>query len=288
MQEGDLRIRIGHSPDPDDAFMFHALTCGSFETVGRSYEHVLHDIETLNQHALEGKYEISAVSIHSFPSIADKYHLMNCGGSMGEGYGPMLISNSALSIEEAKEKVIAIPGLGTSAYLALRLACGDVQVEVVPFDQIIPRVSKGEYDVGLIIHEGQLTWANEGVHMVLDLGLWWNERTGLPLPLGGNVVRKNLGDEICEQLTADVKHSIMHSLNDPVNALEFAKKWGRGIDERTNKEFVRMYVNQRTVDYGADGRRAIRMFLGAGQDIGLIPEDLDCSNLKFIGSGVDE
>ena len=149
-----MRIRIGHSPDPDDAFMFHALTCGSFETVGRNYEHVLHDIEALNQHALEGKYEISAVSIHSFPSIADKYHLMNCGGSMGEGYGPMLISNSALSIEEAKEKVIAIPGLGTSAYLALRLACGDVQVEVVPFDQIIPRVLEGEYDVGLIIHEG--------------------------------------------------------------------------------------------------------------------------------------
>ena len=283
-----MRIRIGHSPDPDDAFMFHALTCGSFETAGRNYEHVLHDIETLNQHALEGKYEISAVSIHSFPSIADKYHLMNCGGSMGEGYGPMLISNSALSIEEAKEKVIAIPGLSTSAYLALRLACGDVQVEVVPFDQIIPRVAEGEYDVGLIIHEGQLTWANEGVHMVLDLGLWWNERTGLPLPLGGNVVRKNLGDEICEQLTADVKHSIMHSLNDPVNALEFAKKWGRGIDEWTNEEFVRMYVNQRTVDYGTDGRRAIRMFLGEGQDIGLIPEDLDCSNLKFIGSGVDE
>jgi len=284
VQEGDLRIRIGHSPDPDDAFMFHALTCGSFETPGRNYEHMLHDIETLNQHALEGRYEISAVSIHSFPSIADKYHLMNCGGSMGEGYGPMLISNSALSIEEAKEKVIAIPGLGTSAYLALRLACGDVRTEVVPFDQIIPRVLKGEYDVGLIIHEGQLTWANEGVHKVLDLGVWWNERTGLPLPLGGNVVRKNLGDEVCEQLTAEVRGSIIHSLNNPVAALEFAKRWGRGIDEDTNKKFVRMYVNQRTVDYGADGRRAIRMFLGEGQDIGLIPKNLDCSNLQFIGS----
>ena len=286
MQEGDLRVRIGHSPDPDDAFMFHALTRGSFETPGRYYEHVLHDIETLNQYALEGMYEISAVSIHSFPSIADKYHLMNCGGSMGEGYGPMLISNSDLSVEEAKEKVIAIPGLGTSAYLALRLACGDVQVEVVPFDQIIPRVLEGEFEVGLIIHEGQLTWANEGVYMVLDLGVWWKERTGLPLPLGGNVVRKNLGDEVCEQLTDDVRDSIIHSLNNPVDALEFAKSWGRGIDEETNEEFVRMYVNQRTVDYGVGGRKAIRMFLREGQDIGLISEDLDCNNLKFIGSEV--
>ena len=203
---------------------------------------------------------------------------------MGEGYGPMLISNSALSIEEAKEKVIAIPGLGTSAYLALRLACGDVQVEVVPFDQIIPRVLEGEFEVGLIIHEGQLTWANEGVYMVLDLGVWWKERTGLPLPLGGNVVRKNLGDEVCEQLTDDVRDSIIHSLNNPVDALEFAKSWGRGIDEETNEEFVRMYVNQRTVDYGVGGRKAIRMFLREGQDIGLISEDLDCNNLKFIGS----
>ncbi len=286
MQEGDLRIRIGHSPDPDDAFMFHALTRGAFETPGRYYEHVLHDIETLNQHALEGMYEISAVSIHSFPSIADKYHLMNCGGSMGEGYGPMLISNSDLSVEEAKEKVIAIPGLGTSAYLALRLACGDVQVEVVPFDQIIPRVLIGEFEVGLIIHEGQLTWANEGVYMVLDLGVWWKGRTGLPLPLGGNVVRKNLGDEVCKQLTDDVRDSIVHSLNNPVDALEFAKSWGRGIDEETNKEFVRMYVNQRTVDYGVAGRKAIRKFLREGQDIGLISEDLDCNNLKFIGSGM--
>lgn len=286
MQDGDLSIRIGHSPDPDDAFMFHALSCGSFETPGRNYKHMLHDIETLNQYALEGKYEISAVSIHSFPSIADKYYLMNCGGSMGEGYGPMLISNSPLSIEEAKEKVIAIPGLGTSAYLALRIACGDVQTEVVPFDQIIPRVLKGEYDVGLIIHEGQLTWADEGVYMVLDLGVWWNEKTGLPLPLGGNVVRKNLGDMMCEQLTVDVRRAILHSLNNPQDALNFAQSWGRGIDEETNKNFVRMYVNRRTVDYGVDGRRAIRMFLKEGQDIGLITNELDCSNLKFIGAEV--
>lgn len=205
---------------------------------------------------------------------------------MGEGYGPMLISNSPLSIEEAKEKVIAIPGLGTSAYLALRIACGDVQTEVVPFDQIIPRVLKGEYDVGLIIHEGQLTWADEGVYMVLDLGVWWNEKTGLPLPLGGNVVRKNLGDMMCEQLTVDVRRAILHSLNNPQDALNFAHSWGRGIDEETNKNFVRMYVNQRTVDYGVDGRRAIRMFLKEGQDIGLITNDLDCSNLKFIGAEV--
>ena len=182
-------FRVGHSPDPDDAFMFHAMTTGAINTEGREYEHVLLDIETLNKHAMDGTYEISAVRIHSFPEIADRYNLMNCGASMGEGYGPMIISNKEMSEEEAKSKVIAIPGLGTSAYLSLRLAWGDVKVEVVPFDEILPKVANGEFDAGLIIHEGQLTWESEGVYLVLDLGIWWNEKTGLPLPLGGNVVR---------------------------------------------------------------------------------------------------
>ena len=162
-------FRVGHSPDPDDAFMFHAMTTGAINTEGREYEHVLLDIETLNKHAMDGTYEISAVSIHSFPEIADRYHLMNCGASMGEGYGPMIISNKEMSEEEAKSKVIAIPGLGTSAYLSLRLAWGDVKVEVVPFDEILPKVANGEFDAGLIIHEGQLTWESEGVYLVLDL-----------------------------------------------------------------------------------------------------------------------
>jgi 1,4-dihydroxy-6-naphthoate synthase len=285
MNTAEKPFRVGHSPDPDDAFMFHAMTTGTIDTAGREYEHVLLDIETLNKHAMDGTYEISAVSIHSFPEIADKYHLMNCGASMGEGYGPMVISNREMSEEEAKTKVIAIPGLGTSAYLSLLLAWGDVKVEVVPFDEILPKVANGEYDAGLIIHEGQLTWESEGVKLVLDLGIWWNNKTGLPLPLGGNVVRKDLGMELCESLTIDVKNSIIHSLENPDEALEFAKKWGRGIDDQTNKEFVGMYVNNRTIDYGKDGRDAIRLFLKEGQKIGMVDKNLVVDEIKFIGSG---
>ena len=285
MNTAEKPFRVGHSPDPDDAFMFHAMTTGTIDTGGREYEHVLLDIETLNKHAMDGTYEISAVSIHSFPEIADKYHLMNCGASMGEGYGPMVISNREMSEEEAKTKVIAIPGLGTSAYLSLLLAWGDVKVEVVPFDEILPKVANGEYDAGLIIHEGQLTWESEGVKLVLDLGIWWNNKTGLPLPLGGNVVRKDLGMELCESLTIDVKNSIIHSLENPDEALEFAKKWGRGIDDQTNKEFVGMYVNNRTIDYGKEGRDAIRLFLKEGQKIGMVDKNLVVYEIKFIGSG---
>ena len=196
MDSNDIHIRIGHSPDPDDAFMFHALTTGAIQTPGRNYEHVLLDIQTLNEKAQNCEYEISAVSIHSFPKIIKDYALMNCGASMGEGYGPMLIGNSQLTIEDAKSRTIAIPGLDTSAYLALRLAWGDVDVEVLPFDEILPSVAEGKYDVGLIIHEGQLTWKDEGVCLIQDLGVWWNEKTGLPLPLGRNVVLRDLGEEI--------------------------------------------------------------------------------------------
>ena len=281
----EIVYRVGHSPDPDDAFMFHAMTTGAIDTEERKYEHVLLDIETLNQHAMNGDYEVSAVSIHSFPEISDKYHLMNCGASMGEGYGPMIISREEMTIEEAKSKVFAIPGVGTSAYLSLRLALGDVDYRVVPFDEIMPSVKSGEYDVGVIIHEGQLTWKDEGVNLVLDLGIWWNEETGLPLPLGGNVVRKDLGLEMCGKITDDVRNSIEHSLSNPEDALKFAKEWGRGIDDDTNEEFVGMYVNKRTLDYGNDGRDAIRLFLRKGQEIGMVRSDLDVDSIIFVGSG---
>ena len=281
----EIVYRVGHSPDPDDAFMFHAMTTGAIDTEERKYEHVLLDIETLNQHAMNGDYEVSAVSIHSFPEISDKYHLMNCGASMGEGYGPMIISREEMTIEEAKSKVFAIPGVGTSAYLSLRLALGDVDYKVVPFDEIMPSVKSGQYDVGVIIHEGQLTWKDEGVNLVLDLGIWWNEKTGLPLPLGGNVVRKDLGLEMCGKITDDVKNSIEHSLSNPEDALKFAKEWGRGIDDDTNEEFVGMYVNKRTLDYGDDGREAIRLFLKKGQEIGMVRSDLEVDSIVFVGSG---
>ena len=279
-----MKIRIGHSPDPDDAFMFHALTRGMIETPGRIYEHALVDIDTLNQEAQRGNFEVSAVSIHSYPKISDEYALMNCGASMGEGYGPILISNKEMSIEEAKSTVIAIPGRSTSAYLSLVLALGDVQVKEVAFDKIQQGVLSGEYDAGVIIHEGQLTWSNEGAFMVIDLGVWWNERTGLPLPLGGNVVRKDLGEEMCKEISNDIKKSIEYSLNNPVMALEDSIKWGRGIDEDTNEEFVRMYVNDRTIDYGDDGREAVRLFLEEGKEVGLVRDDFEPRSLEFIGA----
>jgi len=284
MNGGPLGVRIGHSPDPDDAFMFYALTSEAIDTGRRAYEHVLVDIDTLNSEAKEGTYEVSAVSIRSFPEISERYALMNCGASMGEGYGPMVISRSAMSLDEVKDVVIAIPGMSTSAYMTLRLALGDVEVQEVPFDEILPGVLSGEFEAGVIIHEGQLTWNIEGANLVIDLGLWWNERTGLPLPLGGNVVRRDVGMKECEEITDDVRRSIEHALENPGLALEFARNWGRGIDADTNERFVKMYVNQRTVDYGSDGREAVRLFLRMGQEIGMIREDFDVESIDFVGA----
>jgi 1,4-dihydroxy-6-naphthoate synthase len=284
MVEEMLTIRVGHSPDPDDAFMFHALTQGLIDTPGRKYEHVLVDIDTLNQEAQHGNFEVSAVSIHSYPKISKEYALMNCGASMGEGYGPILISNREMSIEDAKSMVIAVPGKSTSSYLSLVLALGDVQVKEVPFDRIQPGVMSGEYDAGVIIHEGQLTWSSEGAFMVIDLGVWWNRTTGLPLPLGGNVVRRDLGEEMCKEISNDIKKSIEYSLSNPELALQDAIKWGRGIDEDTNEEFVRMYVNNRTIDYGREGREAVRLFLERGQEVGLVRSTFDARGMEFIGA----
>ena len=274
---------IGHSPDPDDAFMFYAMTESLIDTGQRRYDHVLVDIQTLNQQALAGEHDVSAVSIHSYPTISDDYALMNCGASMGEGYGPMIISNVESSVDEARRSTIAIPGLGTSAYLTLRLALGDVDVEVMPFDEILPSVASGKSTHGLIIHEGQLTWKDEGVHLVLDLGVWWNEKTGLPLPLGGNVVLRKHGADLCSDITNDVKNSIVHAIENPESALSFAKKWGRGISDETNERFVGMYVNQRTIDYGPDGREAVMLFLEEGQKIGLVDQRFDPRGIDFIG-----
>jgi 1,4-dihydroxy-6-naphthoate synthase len=284
MVEEVLTIRVGHSPDPDDAFMFHALTQGLIDTPGRKYEHVLVDIDTLNQQAQQGSFEVSAVSIHSYPKISKEYALMNCGASMGEGYGPILISNSEMSIDDAKRMVIAVPGKSTSSYLSLVLALGEVQVKEVPFDRIQPGVLSGEYDAGVIIHEGQLTWSNEGAFMVINLGVWWNRTTGLPLPLGGNVVRRDLGEENCKEISNDIKKSIEYSLSNPELALQDAIKWGRGIDEDTNEEFVRMYVNDRTIDYGPEGREAVMLFLERGQEVGLVRSNFDARGMEFIGA----
>lgn len=279
------RVRIGHSPDPDDAFMFHAMTTGRFDTSPYEYEHVLLDIETLNQKALEGEFEVSAVSIHALPDVLDTYALMNCGASMGEGYGPRIVTKGVKTIEEVKTGTIAIPGIKTSAHLALRIMLGEMKTTVIPFDEIMDAVKVGKVDAGLIIHEGQLTWESEGLHLVADLGEMWAERTGgLPLPLGGNVVRRDLGKEECKLVTEHVKISIQNAISNPEEGLAFAIEWGRGIDEETNEEFVQMYVNERTIDYGPEGRKSVRLFLKEGQRIGMIREDLDVDALEFIGA----
>tara|TARA_Y100001934_G_scaffold138780_1_gene167497 strand:+ start:1451 stop:2302 length:852 start_codon:yes stop_codon:yes gene_type:complete len=278
-----ITVRIGHSPDPDDAFMFYALTSGKLKTPGRKYEHVLLDIDTLNVEAKKGTYEVSAVSIHSYPDVSESYALMNCGASMGEGYGPILVSKERMSLEQARNVEIAIPGTSTSSYLALRLAMGDVPVREVPFDEILPGVLDGKFEAGVIIHEGQLTWKDEGANLVLDLGVWWNNETGLPLPLGGNVVRRDLGDELCIQISNDIRSSIEYAISNPEAALEFSRQWGRGIDESTNEEFVTMYVNDRTIDYGEEGRKAVRLFLSRGKEIGLVNHGFDTEGMHFIG-----
>ena len=284
-EDGNVIVRIGHSPDPDDAFMFYAMTTNAFPTPGYKFVHELQDIETLNHRAMNKELEVSAVSIHAYPDIAQDYALMNCGASMGEGYGPMIVTKKGVTIEEAQSKPIAVPGLKTSAYLGIKMCWGDLDYEVVAFDEIIPKILDGTYTSGLIIHEGQLTYVEHDLDVLVDLGVWWNERTGgLPMPLGGNVVRKDLGQKMMEDITMYTKMSIEHSISNPDVALQFAKKWGRGIDDDTNKKFVTMYVNDRTIDYKPEGRESIRKFLKEGQSIGLIESSFDVDGLKFIGA----
>ncbi len=282
--DGNLIIRIGHSPDPDDAFMFHALTTNAFPTPGYKFVHELQDIETLIHRAMNKDLEVSAVSIHAYPEISDDYALMNCGASMGEGYGPMIVAKSGVTEEEAKSNPIAVPGLKTSAYLGIKLCWGDLQYEVVPFDEIIPKILSGEYLSGLIIHEGQLTYVDHDLDVLVDLGKWWNKLTnGLPMPLGGNVVRRDLGETVMEDITKYTKQSIEFAISNPDEALQFAKQWGRGIDDDTNQKFVTMYVNERTIDYKEEGRESIRQFISEGQRIGLIRDDFNSNIMKFIG-----
>ena len=283
--DGNIIVRIGHSPDPDDAFMFHAMTNNKFPTPGYHFVHELQDIETLNHRAMNQELEVSAVSIHAFPDISEHYSLMNCGASMGEGYGPMIVAKSGVTVEQAKNSTIAVPGLKTSAYLGLRLAWGDVTVEVVPFDEIIPRILDDTYLSGLIIHEGQLTYVDYNLDVLFDIGKWWNNKTdNFPMPLGGNVVRKDLGEKMMQDITMYTKMSIEYAISNPDEALEFAKKWGRGIDDDTNRKFVTMYVNDRTIDYRSDGRASIRQFISEGQAIGLIDPNFDVNEMQFIGA----
>jgi len=282
MSNGETVIRVGHSPDSDDAFMFYALTHDRIDTGGLRFIHQLEDIETLNRRALQGELEVSAVSIHAFAHIADRYALLSSGASMGERYGPKLVTNSPKTLDDLKGKTIAVPGKMTSAFLALQLRLGkDVPTVQMAFDAILPAVKSGEVDAGVLIHEGQLYYQDQGLHQVLDLGEWWNEETGgLPLPLGGNVVRKDLGDEMIATLARLIKESIQYALDNRREALDYALKYARDLDPALADRFVGMYVNERTVDYGPEGRKAVQLFLDRGAEMGLVPGPLP---IQFIG-----
>jgi 1,4-dihydroxy-6-naphthoate synthase len=271
-------IRVGHSPDPDDAFMFYALAKDRLDTGDYEFTHELVDIETLNRRAFAADLELTAVSIHAYAYLHDKYILCTCGASMGDGYGPMVVGKQPLTVEELRGKRIAVPGKLTSAYLALRLYLqNDFPCLEVPFDEIIPAVVAGQYkgqpiDAGLIIHEGQLTYGDHQLQLSVDLGKWWKDRTGLPLPLGANVVRKNLGTETAREVQRLLKASIEYGLKHRENALHYAQKFGRDLNDAQADKFVGMYVNDWTLDFGPRGRQAVTDFLAEGHKAGVLPK----------------
>jgi 1,4-dihydroxy-6-naphthoate synthase len=288
--DNEKTFTLGHSPDPDDAFMFYALAAGKVDTHGYKFEHILQDIQTLNERATRGELHISAISIHAYAYVLDQYALLPSGASMGDGYGPMLIAKSRDGLPEnasdeairawLKEKTIAIPGEMTSAFLALRLyALGSATV-VVPFDEIFDFVASGKAEVGLIIHEGQLTYARDGFFKIRDLGEWWKQKTGLPLPLGGNVVRKDLAPELRKELSDILDASIRYGLEHRAQAVAHALPLARGMDSSMADEFIGMYVNDYTLDYGDTGREAIRTFLAAASEAGLIPAPVELEFVK--------
>ena len=267
-------ITVAHSPDSDDAFMFYGLATNKIRVPGLKFEHTLCDIETLNRQAMEGVYDVTAISFHAYPYIQDKYALLPSGGSVGEGYGPMVVASRPLTISEVKKLKIAVPGTMTTAYLTLKLFAPDVSTEVVPFDKIIPQVLEGKYEAGLIIHEGQLTYAKDGLHRVVDLGKWWRDVTGLPLPLGGNAIRRELGLELIAEVSDALKRSIQYALDHREEALAYAMQFARDLDHQSADKFVGMYVNERTVDYGPDGREAVKRLLEMGHRAGIIPQEV--------------
>jgi 1,4-dihydroxy-6-naphthoate synthase len=271
---GQVReITVAHSPDSDDAFMFYGLATNKVRVPGLRFAHTLCDIETLNRKAMEGVYDVTAISFHAYPYIQDHYALLPNGGSVGDAYGPMIVSHHPYSTSEIKHKRIAVPGTLTTAYLVLRLFAPGIETDVVPFDQIIPQVLEGKHDAGLIIHEGQLTYDKSGLHRIVDLGKWWHKITGLPLPLGGNAIRRSLGPEVMSSVASAIKESIQYALDHRDEALAYAMQFARDLDTQLADKFVGMYVNERTLDYGPDGREAVRRLLDMGHKAGIIPHE---------------
>jgi len=301
----EIRLKLGHSPDPDDAFMFYALAQNPplIDAGPYRFEHVLQDIQTLNQRAMKGELEITAISIHAYPYVADKYILTSCGSSMGDKYGPMIVTRQPMQIDDLRGKTIAVPGTLTTAFLALQLLLGRGEPKsgnatpaaapmppaaihnpqfayvVVPFDEIPRYVAEGRADAGLLIHEGQLTYKSAGLHLVVDLGAWWYEKTDLPLPLGGNCIRRDLGAVACQEITDVLKRSIRYSLDHRKQAVEYALQFGRDLNRDLADKFVGMYVNHWTLDYGDRGKAAIRRLLGDGAKAGIVPA---VGNLDFV------
>ena len=268
-------IHVAHSPDSDDAFMFYALAEHKIDTEGLEYVHELQDIESLNQRALRGELEVTAVSIHAYAHLADRYALLPHGSSMGDRYGPRLVARRPAKRADVKGKRIAVPGPLTTAFLALRLYEPDFEPVQTPFDQIEDAVERGDVDMGLLIHEGQLTFGERGLHLVADMGEWWFGETGLPLPLGGNVVRKDLGDELIRKISRHLRASIAYGLEHRTGALDHAMRFARGLDRGKADTFVGMYVNDWTLDYGPRGREAVRTLLKRGAEAGVIPHRVE-------------
>jgi 1,4-dihydroxy-6-naphthoate synthase len=265
-------IRLGHSPDPDDAFMFWGLASGEVDPRGFEFEHVLADIQTLNEWALEGRLEVTALSLHAYPHVQEHYALLPHGASMGSGYGPIVVAREPMSREQLAGVRITVPGKMTTAFLVLRLYLGDYDYREAPFDRILDQVREERADAGLLIHEGQLTYAGLGLHKVVDLGEWWLLETGLPLPLGVNAARRDLGDEALHELSSVLEESIRAGLANRKEALAYAGQFGRGLDAELTDRFVGMYVNELTCDYGDEGRAAVEELLRRGEAIGAFPE----------------
>ena len=278
MSDNRRLIRVGHSPDPDDAFMFYALAKDKVDTEGYRFTHELVDIETLNRRAFGGECEFTAISLHAYAYLADKYVICASGASMGDGYGPMLIAKKGGQLDDFRQATIAVPGTLTTAYLGLRLALGkDFKEVVVPFDRILDAAEAGEWegkpiDAGLCIHEGQLTYADQGLKLIVDLGAWWGEQTGLPLPLGCNGIRRDLGPQAIADVARLLKASIRYGLEHRQEALDYAQGWGRGLNRAKADQFVGMYVNDWTIDFGPRGREAVVRLLRAGYEAGIIPK----------------
>jgi len=281
MTDEKVLIQVGHSPDPDDAFMFHALANDKVETGKYRFTHELQDIETLNQRAFNAELELTAVSLHGYAYLTDTYAICSCGASIGDQYGPMVVAREDWKIDDLRGKTIAIPGKLTTAFLTLKLLLGDdFEYEIHPFDEILNLVEQGKVDAGLIIHEGQLTYANQGLKLVVDMGVWWYEETGLPLPLGANAIRKDMGQEMMEEVTAILKRSIQYGLDNRQEALQHALKYGRDLNLDSADKFVGMYVNDWTLDFGERGREAVATLLNRGYEAGIIPNPV---KLEFIG-----